>query len=450
MATNTVSNWFGNIISHPAVIVEANTVDDIVAVMKDPVKYPSPVRAVGSNHSTAPCGVAEGGTLVQMKMNKILNIGPDSLTVQADAVHLDMAKALEAKQLQFYVNTEIGSLSAGSAACAGTKDASFPGEYGQVGSYVTGVKMVLPNGDLLEVTEAAQPDLMQKIRSSYGLFGIIYEVTYKVRPLTPMHVHHTTYSLQEFLAALPDLKALNYSLMYYMFPFSNKVTVEFRKYNPGATGEPNHTAWPLRNFVWGSSGPKLAQHVQETVSIASIRYGIIDAFNAAWRLQLENIVTSDYTIPGDQIIHYPPLSDDSRYTFSLFAFAEDEFPSAVTDFFKFCNDYYAQKGYRSDLLYVGYRIAQDQKAFLSYSYDGTIMTIDPVSTANPGWFEYLDAYNQFCSDRNGRPLLNQTPGLTPAILQKAYGDKLKQFSDVRKQYDPNDRMLNDYFRTLLA
>ena len=60
--------------------------------------------------------------------------------------------------------------------------------------------MVLPNGDLLEVTEAAQPDLMQKIRSSYGLFGIIYEVTYKIRPLTPMHVHHKTYSLEDFIA----------------------------------------------------------------------------------------------------------------------------------------------------------------------------------------------------------------------------------------------------------
>src|SRR5580698_4947041 len=88
MATNTVTNWFGNIVSHPSVIVEANSVDDIVAVMKDPVKYPSPVRAVGSNHSTAPCGVADGGTLIRMKMNRILNIGTDSLTVKADAVHL--------------------------------------------------------------------------------------------------------------------------------------------------------------------------------------------------------------------------------------------------------------------------------------------------------------------------------------------------------------------------
>ncbi len=450
MAPNTVTNWFGNIVSHPSVIVDANSVDDIIAVLKDPVKYPSPVRAVGSNHSTAPCGAADGGTLIRMKMNRILNIGPDSITVQADAVHLDMAKALEAQNLQFYVNTEIGSLSAGSAACAGTKDASFPGQYGQVGSYITGVKMVLPGGNLLEVTEDAQPDLMQKIRSSYGLFGIIYEVTYKVRPLTPMHVHHTTYSLEDFIARLPELKGLDYSMMYYIFPFDNKITVEFRKDNLDVTGEPNRVVWPLRNHIWGQAGPKLGHDVQQHFSVPSIRYGIIDAFNAAWRLQLEYIVTGDYTIPGDQIIHYPAVSDDSRYTFSLFAFPEEEYPATLTDFFKFSRDYYAQKDYRSDLLYVGYRIAQDQKALLSYSYDGNIMTIDPVSTANPGWFEYLDAYNQFCSDRNGKPLLNQTPGLTPAIVQKAYGDRLKTLADLRKQYDPQDRLLNDYFRTLLS
>ena len=450
MASNTVSNWFGNIVSHPAVIVDANSKEDIIAVLKDPAKYPAPVRAVGSNHSTAPCGVADGGTLIRMKMNKILAITSDSLTVEAGAVHLDMAKALEAKNLQFYVNTEIGSLSAGSAACAGTKDASFDGEFGQVGSYVTGVKMALPGGDLLEVTESAQPDLMQKVRSSYGLFGIVYEVTYRIRPLTPMHVHHQTFSLQDFLAALPELKAQGYSIMYYLFPFADKVTAELRKYNPGATGEPNHAAWAIRNHIWGTSGPKFGSDIEQNISVPDIRYGIIDAFNASWRLTLETIVCSDYTIPGDQIIHYPPVAGDSRYTFSLFAFAEDKFPAALTDFFKFCNDYYAQKGYRSDLLYVGYRIAQDQKALLSYSYDGPVLTIDPVSTANPGWDDFLNAYNQFCIDRDGKPLLNQTPHLSAAILQNAFGDKLNTFAALQKQYDPQNRLLNPYFRILLS
>ena len=450
MATNTVTNWFGNIVSHPVVVVDATSVDDLVAILRDSSVYPSPVRVVGSNHSTTACGAADSGTLVRMKMNRILNIGTDTLTVEAGAVHLDMAKALEAQNLQFYVNTEIGSLSAGSAACAGTKDASFPGEFGQVGSYIAGVKMVLPDQTLLEVTEDSRPDLMQVIRSSYGLLGIIYEVTYKIKPLTPMHVHHKTFELADFIAALPDLKQLGYSMMYYIFPFDNKITVEFRKYNPAATGEPNRCAWPIRNHIWGTSGPRLGHDVEQNFSDPAVRYGIIDTFNAAWRLQLENIVTSDYTIPPDQIIQYPTVSDDSRYTFSLFAFPEDDYPAVLTEFFKFCKDYYAQKGYRSNLLYVGYRIAEDQNSLFSYSAGGSVMTIDPVSTANPGWDDFILAYNQFCSDRNGVPLLNQTPSLSPAIVQKAYGGKLAQFNTIRKQYDPNDRMLNNYFRTLLA
>src|SRR5947209_14860571 len=202
----TISNWFGDLTSHPRVVVEATSVDALVAILKDPVRYPAPVRAVGSNHSTAPCGVAEGGTLIQMsKLNAILNIGAATVTVQAGALALDIARELEKRGLQFYVNTEIGSLSAGSAACSGTKDASMPGEFGQVGSYITGVKMVLPSGNLLEVT-SAQPELMQQVRSCYGTFGIIYEVTYKVRPIIPMAVRHETFSLDDFLAKLPELK----------------------------------------------------------------------------------------------------------------------------------------------------------------------------------------------------------------------------------------------------
>jgi FAD/FMN-containing dehydrogenase len=450
MAEITVTNWFGNIVSHPSVIVDANSVDDIVRVLKDPAQFPSPVRAVGSNHSTSPCGVAEGGTLIRMKMNRILKIAGERLTVEAGALHIDLAKELERLNLQFYVNTEIGSLSAGSASCAGTKDASMPGEYGQVGSYITGVKMVLPNGDLLEVTEEQQPELMQKVRCSYGTFGIVYEVTYKVRPLLPLAVHHETFSLQDFVAQLPQLKTRNQSMMFYIFPFEDKITIEFRRYNPGAQGEPNHIAWTLRNYFWGSAGPRFGHEIEQSIANPSIRYSIIDGFNAVWRFKLEHIVKSDYTIPGDQIIHYPPVSNDSRYTFSLFAFSEEDYAAALTDFFHFAKGYYKQKGYRSNLLYVGYWILKDQQALLSYSFNGNVMTIDPVSTGNPGWEEFLQAYNQFCSDRNGVPLLNQTFGLTPAILQKAFGDRLTIMKESRKEFDPEGRLLNEYFRGLLS
>ena len=72
MTEITVANWFGDIVSHPQVVVDANSVDDIVAVMKDPVKYPAPVRAVGSNHSTAACGVADVARSVHGALRTVL------------------------------------------------------------------------------------------------------------------------------------------------------------------------------------------------------------------------------------------------------------------------------------------------------------------------------------------------------------------------------------------
>src|SRR5579864_9069837 len=242
MANNQVTNWFGDVVSHPKVVVDVKSVDDLVRAVKDPGTYPSPVRCVGSNHSTSSCGVADGGTLLKISgMNQILSVGAGYVTAQAGALYIDIAQQLEQQGLQFHINTEIGNLSVGSAACGGTKDASFPGEYGQVGSYVTGVKMVLTSGDLLEVTDD-QPELMQKVRSSYGTFGIIYEATFRVRPIQPLAVHHETFNIHDFGAQFPALLGRGESLMFYIFPYDNLVTVEFRHYNPGASGEPNRTA----------------------------------------------------------------------------------------------------------------------------------------------------------------------------------------------------------------
>jgi hypothetical protein len=305
--------------------------------------------------------------------------------------------------------------------------------------------MVLPSGELLEVTED-QPELMRKVRSSYGTFGIVYEVTFRIRPLLPLAVHHKTFTVDEFLQKLPELKALGYSMMYYLFPFDNLITVEFRKYNPGATGSPDRHQWKIRNYLWAEEGPRFGRQIEENVPDPTLRYKTIDTFGAVWRFKLENIVRGDNTVPTDQIIRYPEVAGDSRYTFSLFAFPEDKYPAVLPAYCKFCHDYYRLKGYRINLLSVGYRILQDEQSFLSYSHDFNVITIDPVSTGNPGWHEFLLAYNEFCIERGGVPLPNQTYGVTPEQARKIFGQKLDVMAETRRKYDTEDRLLNDYFR----
>ena len=79
-----------------------------------------------------------------------------------------------------------------------------------------------------------------------------------------------------------------------------------------------------------------------------------------------------------------------------------------------------------------------------------MITIDPVSTGGAAWTRFLDAYNEFCIGRDGKPLLNQTPQLTPAQLHRAYGDRLEAFARARRAHDPEDRLLNPYFGALLG
>jgi len=93
-------------------------------------------------------------------MNDIVEIGLDTVTTGAGALYIDVAKELEKRDLQFFVNVELGNLSLGSAATGGTKDASMPGEFGQVCSYAAAIKMVTPDGGIVVPSLRAGGDSM--------------------------------------------------------------------------------------------------------------------------------------------------------------------------------------------------------------------------------------------------------------------------------------------------
>ena len=57
---------------------------------------------------------------------------------------------------------------------------------------------------------------------------------------------------------------------------------------------------------------------------------------------------------------------------------------------------------------------------------------------------------EFCRERGGTPLFNQTPYLTPEQAQTSFyaedgRSRLEEFEATRRKFDPGNRMLNDYF-----
>jgi L-gulonolactone oxidase len=451
--TVSVQNWKREITYQANSVEVVRSADEIAAIVKDTEGYPSPVRAKGSHHSTTKCIVAEEGTVIDVtRMKRILNIDLDALTItmEAGVLHIDAAKELEKHGLQFYVNVEIGNLTVGSGACGGTKDASYISdgevEFGQVAAYCTGMKAVQSDGSIIEVTEA-DGELMEMMRSSYGMLGIIYEVTFRVKKIKPMAVEHVAYHVEDFVDRLDTLIAQNRSMMLYMFPFLDKVVVEYR-YDGHGPIKSNSWQWRLRNWVWKTGSPGFARIVSTTVPFKKVRSWIFDRWNEASVWVITTLLKGRNTSPADQIILYPETASFAAYTFSIWGFPRESYGRAILDYFQFCRDYFEKNGYRCDLLNVGYSIAQDRQSLFSYSRHGPVLTLDPVSTGSEGWDGFLTAYNEFCIQHDGTPLFNQTGGITPLQAKAAFSEEIESFLRVRSQHDPAGRFYTPYFKNL--
>jgi FAD/FMN-containing dehydrogenase len=436
--------------------VRACCVEDIVAVVKDTRCFPGPVRAKGSHHSTTKCIVAEGGTVLDMTgMNRIVCVdaAAKTITMEAGVLLLDAAKELEQLGLQFYVNIELGNLTVGSGACCGTKEASYYSsalagfEYGQVCSYVVGYKLVQADGSLLEVLpgDATRPELLAALRSSYGMLGVIYEVTYRVKELSAMAFAHEVFTVDEFARRLDQIVAPGRSSMLYLFPFLDRVVVEYRRDNHGPVR--THWQWKLRNWLWETLSPAFGKTVSKYIPCRGLRYGLVDAWSRLTVLLLRAL-SGKYTSPADQIIDYPEKGGYAAYTFSIWAFDKNDYPRVMRAYFEFCREYYRRHRYRCDMLNVGYALEKDESSLFSYTRRGFSLTLDPVSTGGPGWDEYLRAFNEFCSANGGKPLFNQTPHLTHEQAQAAFAPEIAQFQQLRRASDPHGRFYTPWFQHL--
>ena len=198
--SNSVVNYDGSITASPQQLVYPETVEDIQVVLRDPARYPSPVGAMRSCHSLTPCASSDGTMLNMSRMNRIIRIDAANKTFSAQGAGLqfiDASQALRDQDLQFMTNIEIGNMTLGSAACCHTKDALDGIEFGQVNSYVTRIKWVTPGGDLAEASEKDSPDLLRMARGSYGLCGVVYEVTFRVKPVEAVHLSYLPRPVEE-------------------------------------------------------------------------------------------------------------------------------------------------------------------------------------------------------------------------------------------------------------
>ncbi|HKW98306.1 MAG TPA: FAD-binding protein [Bryobacteraceae bacterium] len=451
---NTIVNYDGSITASPQQLVYPGSVEDIQAVLRDPARYPAPVRAMGSYHSLTPCASSDGTVLNMSRMNRIVNIDETNKTVTAQAglEYVDASKALRDRDLQFMLNIEIGNMTLGSAACCHTKDALDGIEFGQVSSYVTGVKWVTPAGELAEASETANPELLAKVRSSYGLCGVIYEVTFRIKPIEALHFTYLPRPVDELAQPeVDDLLDNSEGLICWTVGRTCIFQRRQRIADPSIVGALQAAA---RRRLWNFGAAHVGHFIDQFITDPDLRdalqQGSLDAANFLYGML--HLFGGISLLAPDKTIDYRDTPASARYAFTFWAFPRSQWLGTLRDYLDFAERHFQATGFRCNMPLGAYHIRRDTNSILSYTYDQEVFSIDPIHAVTDlaAWQNFLRAFNDFAYQRNGIPLLNQSPFVERTHVERAYGRRWLDFCDWVRTADPAGRMLNPFFADLLS
>ena len=409
---------------------------------------------MGSHHSLTPCAVTDGTVVSMEHLTRVLRIdhGAGTITAEAGLQYIDAATALRKEKLQFMLNIEIGNMTLGSAACCHTKDALDGIEFGQVGSYVTRVKWVDPRGDLQEASEDSNPDLLRRVRSSYGLCGIIYEVTLRVKPIEAAQFTYLPRSSDELTQAEVDgIIQQSEGLVCWtlgrtsVFQTKKRITdpaparVVHGRGTPAAVEQHRRVlgardrSIPRRPDRGDGAGPGHPAHPAGVLLTADDRRPLHPRSRQDDRL-------SPHRAQGAVRLHVLGVSARpsgwrrSRPT-SISPTSTIGAPGSAAT----CRSARTTSGRTRRRCCRTRTTATSSRSIRS--------TRRPTRRA---WDRFLKEFNEFATKRNGIPLLNQSPFVTRAQCEKAFGPRWAEFSQWVRSVDPDSRMVNPFFRELLV
>lgn len=401
-----------------------------------------PIRARGAGSAATDCNSTASGTTLDLTgLDRIIRIDPHNKTVTAQAgVRLEsLVDALEDEGLELVGGYDLQGRTVGGAIAAPCFGASIGNASCYFSSQVVGMKVLLPDGQPMNI-ESNQKNLMSAFRMSFGLLGIIYEATMRVRPIRTFTASHRRVTVDKFSGVVDALASADIGFRFYLMPYRDRVYLDLRRYE-SEPGNSYRAPWKLKD--WGESTvlPHIFKSLNRVVPIQSVKYQLIDSISEA----TQSFVNSKLVNTGTFATAQSGSRGGGRRCFaSTWCFPAANFSMVARAYRDFCVSTYANTRYRCDMPAVGYRLCRDTTSVLSPSFDEPMIALTTASTQQRGWDDFVFDLAEFAEKWSGLPLVSQSRALRAEHVIQTYSQRLDYFRRLRRQLDPDNRFLSPF------
>ena len=419
--------------------MQPRRLSEVCRILNPESAFPLPIRPKGAGSAATDCPTTTVGTIVDMSsMNRIVHIDParNRAIVQPGVRIGDLVAALAEHDLELAGGHDLMSRTVGGAVAGGCIGPTFGEDGAFFSSQVQSVKLVTPQGKPIEI-RGDQQNLLHAFRMSFGMLGVMHEITLNVRPIRTFVVSHRRCSFEQFGAVAERLANADVGLKFYLMPFRDRVYLDIRRHGSGETGM-HRIPWKIKD--WGESTvlPNLLKSINRVVPPSGMRYRLIDEISK----MTQGIVNNRLVSSGCNATALS--SKGARLHYSTWFFPAADFAIVVQAYRDFCQRIWEKSGFRCDMPTVGFRIGRDRSALLSPSFDEPMIALRAISTQSKGWDDFTIDLGEFARHWGGAPLFNQTREVPADYPAQVFGSRYEFFRNIRRRFDPENRMMNPF------
>lgn len=391
------------------------------------------VKAVGSGHSFTDIAAAPGVLLELDDLTGLVRVDRDRarVTLRAGTRLHQIPRLLAPHGLAMANLGDIDRQSISGAVSTGTHGTGAG--LGGIATQIVGLRLVTATGDLLDIDEENNSELLPAVAVGLGAMGIIVEVTLQCVPAFLLHAVERPEPLSDVLGAL-DARAAADHFEFYWFPHTDVALTKTDTRLPESA-----IRRPLKPVGKWVDETLLANGVYRVACAAGMAVpAITPPFS---RLAVRLTGDREYT---DRSARVFTQRRTVRFREMEYALPAEQ----VAPAFREVRDLIADRGWRISFpVEVRFTAADDLWMSTAYGRESGYIAVHRYFREDST--EYFGAVEQIMLAHDGRPHWGKLHTQDAASLRERY-PRFDDFTALRDRLDPDRTFSNDYLERVLG